>query len=216
MNNIFMGTEPFTIKNNIGSSRQIALKYGYKTYHGAPCVEGHTEKYTSSAHCVICRKERAKWYNPKNLEKIKTDPNHVVISKNLVHSGYSLTEEQIKENLLESNKKVKRRQLAKYKVNGKPMTEHDWLRMYEEQGGKCANPRCDFTHHNRWWEQGHNGFNVDHDHITEEAIGLLCSGCNMIEGWIENKANEVYGIIEYHKGKRELREKFIAENKEMP
>ena len=97
MNNIFMGIEPFTIKNNIGSSRQIALKYGYKTYHGAPCVEGHTEKYTSSAHCVICRKERAKWYNPKNLEKIKTDPNHVVISKNLVHSGYSLTEEQIKE-----------------------------------------------------------------------------------------------------------------------
>ena len=79
------------------------------------------------------------------------------------------------------------------------ITSKDWMRMYEEQNGICANPDCDFTHHSRWDEQGRNGFHVDHDHETGEVRGLLCSICNKLEGWIAKHPKRLMGLFEYKK-----------------
>ena len=80
------------------------------------------------------------------------------------------------------------------------ITDVEWLQMYDEQGGKCANSvnsDCEFTHHNRWWEQGAHGFNVDHDHETGVIRGLLCSTCNMIEGMLDNHPEKMEGLKVY-------------------
>ena len=79
------------------------------------------------------------------------------------------------------------------------MTGKDWERMYEEQNGICKNPKCDFTHHPRWWEQRFNGFCVDHDHKTGEVRGLLCPECNTLEGVVFKNPKKTMGIIKYRK-----------------
>ena len=83
----------------------------------------------------------------------------------------------------------------KYGITGK-----DWMRMYEEQNGICANPNCDFISHPRWWDQGRGkGLSVDHDHNTEEVRGLLCSRCNKLEGVVFKDPRITMGIIKYRK-----------------
>ena len=80
------------------------------------------------------------------------------------------------------------------------ITDVEWLQMYEEQGGKCANSvnsDCEFTYHNRWWEQGGSGFNVDHNHETGVIRGLLCCTCNIIEGMLDKHPEKVEGMKEY-------------------
>ena len=77
------------------------------------------------------------------------------------------------------------------------ITEFDWLRMYEEQGGKCSIPSCTFTFHDRWWEQGVMGFSVDHCHKTGKIRGLLCCECNKETGKIENNIKLVHERIKY-------------------
>ena len=80
------------------------------------------------------------------------------------------------------------------------ITSKDWMRMYEEQNGICANPNCDFTHHPRWWEQGRGkGLHVDHDHKTGEVRGLLCRECNSLEGVVFKSPKKTMGIIEYRR-----------------
>ena len=206
-------------QTQIGNSRKQAKASGYITYHGKPCVHDHTEKYTSSGHCVICRKVLSKKYQPiKMAQKLKndSDKDRVIIRKNKnkheKQANVNLTEEQIHENIIESQKNERRKNLRKYNVNGKPMTEHDWLRMYEEQGGKCANSKCTKTSHNRWWEQGHNGLCVDHDHVTGEVFELLCMEDNTREGIIDKSASELYGMIEYHQRKMIAREIFLEKS----
>ena len=203
-------------QTKIGSSRKHAKTVGMLTYHGKPCVYGHTEKYTSDGHCVPCRKAwhlQHKETRKKQQEERMADKDRVIVerskNKHIRRECGELTKEQIHENVIESQKNERRKALRRYTVNGNPMTEHDWLRMYEEQGGKCANRKCTKTSHNRWWEQGHNGLCVDHDHVTNEASGLLCSECNLYEGIIENKSPKLYGVIDYHKKKSTERQIFL-------
>ena len=80
------------------------------------------------------------------------------------------------------------------------ITSKDWLRMWEEQGGKCILPSCDFTHHNRWDEQGRNGFHIDHDHKTGIVRGLMCAEHNKNLGKIENNIAITYEMLDYIDG----------------
>ena len=77
------------------------------------------------------------------------------------------------------------------------ITEFDWLKMYEEQGGKCLMSNCTFISHDKWWEQTQGGFCVDHCHKTGKIRGLLCAECNKITGKIENNIKLVHDQIKH-------------------
>lgn len=60
------------------------------------------------------------------------------------------------------------------------ITQLDYLRMLEEQDGKCKICSCiDFG------DKRNRHFHVDHSHETGKVRGLLCSRCNTKLGWYE-------------------------------
>jgi hypothetical protein len=61
-----------------------------------------------------------------------------------------------------------RQRLRQYRI-----TQSQYERLYEQQGGRCANPNC-----NRGAWEKKRGLFIDHDHDTKLIRGLLCSGCN--------------------------------------
>ena len=146
-------------------------------------------------------------------EKCDKDTEHYVSGGCICKSSRLTPEQENRRKQYEGSeerKKQRTKSTIKCKYNG--MTPEDWLRMYNKQGGKCLIPSCNFAHHAKWWEQGHEGFHVHHDHDTKEVIGLLCHECNKAEGHInkdpirtqdlidmkelhENRNSSTYGII---------------------
>jgi len=68
--------------------------------------------------------------------------------------------------------------------------------MWHEQDGRCANPGCRtpvplmVTDHR-------SGLHVDHDHSTGKIRGLLCYGCNVALGLIQDSPKRLGGLVEY-------------------
>ena len=154
------------------SPRQIAVQNGDKTYEGKPCKEGHKRRYTG-------RKLDVSYGNCVECESQR----------------HKIRNQELRETV------EGRKQLSEKHLNTTyDITSKDWIRMYEEQNGICANPNCDFTHHPRWWEQGRGkGLHVDHDHKTGEVRGLLCRECNSLEGVVFKSPKKTMGIIEYRR-----------------
>ena len=71
------------------------------------------------------------------------------------------------------------------------ITIEDYVRMLEEQGGRCAICRTD--------EPGGSGsrFAVDHDHKTGEVRGLLCKNCNTGIGLLQDNVLILEQAIRY-------------------
>tara|TARA_Y100000296_G_C5012208_1_gene175681 strand:- start:32 stop:568 length:537 start_codon:yes stop_codon:yes gene_type:complete len=171
------------------SPRQTAIRNGDKTYEGKPCKEGHTARYAADYSCIRCSNEHSQEYFINMTEDQKEE-------KKKKDRQYSV---EYRRNLKETVEG--RKHLAENQLNNRyDITSKDWIRMYEEQNGICANPECDITSHPRWWEQGRGiGFQVDHDHNTEEVRGLLCHECNVLEGVVFKSPKKTMGIIEYRR-----------------
>ena len=145
--------------------KQTAIQSGDMFYEGIPCSKaGHTTKYASNSKCVEC-------YRNIKLSETQKEKHREAAAR---------YDKKLRETV-EGRKYLSEKWFrTKYGITSK-----DWIRMYEEQNGICANPDCDFTHHPRWWEQGTGiGFCVDHDHKTKEVRGLLCTSCNTLEGLV--------------------------------
>jgi hypothetical protein len=70
------------------------------------------------------------------------------------------------------------------------ITEVDYLRMFDEQGGCCA--ICGTS------TPGTSGvFAVDHDHSTGRVRGLLCRGCNIGIGNLGDDAERLESAVRY-------------------
>ena len=70
------------------------------------------------------------------------------------------------------------------------ITEEDYLRMLDEQGGRCAICGTDTP--------GTSGvFAVDHDHETGAVRGLLCRGCNIGIGNLGDDIGRLESAIAY-------------------
>src|SRR6266545_3998825 len=62
------------------------------------------------------------------------------------------------------------------------------------QEGKCANTRCTATFSKLAMNRKIDGLHVDHDHITGQIRGLLCSGCNCALGRIEDNRDTALSV----------------------
>lgn len=71
------------------------------------------------------------------------------------------------------------------------LTEEDFLKLLEKQGGRCAICGTDQpgVRIQDWC--------VDHDHETEEVRGLLCQSCNFILGLAKDSIQTLAAAIRY-------------------
>lgn len=76
--------------------------------------------------------------------------------------------------------------LGKYGI-----TESEYQRLAEEQGGQCL--LCGFTPTKRHLD-------VDHDHTTGEVRGLLCNPCNRALGRLGDSEQGLQRILSYVRG----------------
>lgn len=93
-------------------------------------------------------------------------------------------------------KKWKRRNLKARRISHLRymygLSEEDYNAMLEEQGNCCK--IC------KKKEPGHHGnFVVDHNHVTNEVRGLLCSNCNAGLGNFMDSINNLKAAVEYLK-----------------
>lgn len=83
-------------------------------------------------------------------------------------------------------KLLRKSQTLLYKYN---ITIKDYEIIYTKQNGLCG--ICNKPKN----EEKNKYFNVDHDHITGNVRGLLCSGCNAKLGWFESYKDNILNHI---------------------
>lgn len=80
------------------------------------------------------------------------------------------------------------------KQNG--VTVEQYAELWAKQEGQCANPRCSSSA--ALVLPDHRlGLQVDHDHISGRIRGLLCPGCNLALGCVQDDIERLTGLVEY-------------------
>lgn len=67
---------------------------------------------------------------------------------------------------------------------------------WDAQQGKCKNAACDFVAPKVVPDHRY-GLQVDHDHATGRVRGLLCPGCNLALGCVQDDIPRLRGLISY-------------------
>lgn len=81
--------------------------------------------------------------------------------------------------------------MRSWRLNLYGLTPERFEELSSNQGGLC--PICCQPPEN-WADRG---FNVDHDHETNEVRGLLCGRCNLGLGYFKDDASRLARAIEY-------------------
>lgn len=71
------------------------------------------------------------------------------------------------------------------------MTEADYQRLWDTQGGVCGICQCSAP------ATGPQRLVVDHDHVTGRVRGLLCRGCNVGLGNLKDERSLLRSAIKY-------------------
>jgi hypothetical protein len=77
------------------------------------------------------------------------------------------------------------------------ITPEDYDRMWEDQAGRCANPRCRAWYPRESEDYRTDALQVDHCHKTGALRGLLCPGCNNALGRIKDDVERLLGLVDY-------------------
>ena len=78
------------------------------------------------------------------------------------------------------------------------ITPADFDRMLSTQGHRCAICRTDDP-------RGHGQWHIDHDHVTGDVRGLLCTDCNTGIGSLKDDPDVLVAAAEYVRRNRQLR-----------
>jgi hypothetical protein len=92
---------------------------------------------------------------------------------------------------LRDRTKYPHRRLVSHLVRKYKITLEQYNAVLDAQGGKCAICKGGDP------GGGTNRFHVDHDHITEKVRGLLCSKCNQMLGYADDKPETLRAAANY-------------------
>jgi hypothetical protein len=95
------------------------------------------------------------------------------------------------------NPEKARLHIIRFSLRRYGLTIEDYERLWDKQGGKCANPRCAATFLRSAMNRKVDGLHVDHDHVTGRVRGLLCPRCNTALGHIGDDRDRLLGLVEY-------------------
>jgi hypothetical protein len=92
-----------------------------------------------------------------------------------------------------SRPEIKERQRALYLIRAYKLDLKTYNEMLISQNNKCAICKSDFSKVTCC---------VDHNHITKSIRGLLCSKCNIVLGYFNDKISFLKNAIDYLKKAR--------------
>jgi len=83
------------------------------------------------------------------------------------------------------------------------ITVDEYNRMVEAQGGVCA--VCHQETRYKSHARSRRGLVIDHDHATGKVRGLLCVGCNLALGYLDDKPELCERLLSYMRKHSQLR-----------
>ena len=92
--------------------------------------------------------------------------------------------------LLNEDKYKLSTKMSIYKKLGVNITKEEYLKLYDQQQGKCKICNMIPTGHKK-------SLCLDHDHITLKVRGLLCDNCNTALGKFKDNSNLLQNAINY-------------------
>lgn len=98
---------------------------------------------------------------------------------------------------LKAHPEAARAHAQRQRLRKRNCTPEQYEQLWNEQGGKCANPRCQAAYPLWPADRRGDGFHVDENHATGEVRGLLCPGCNVALGQVADSQERLLGLVEY-------------------
>jgi hypothetical protein len=77
------------------------------------------------------------------------------------------------------------------------ISKEDQARLLEKQKGRCAACRDKL--------KPGRGTHLDHDHVTRQVRGFLCTHCNLAEGHMKGSPSKLRALAEYIERHAQLR-----------
>ena len=154
-----------------------------------PRTEYNKEHGRERAYCKICHRAAvAKWQSDNrehqreyHAQWCKDNPDKVrEYAKKNYHNR---SEESKAKKAIYSRKRVLE---SRYGI-----TQKDWDRMHDDQGGLCALCRIPGR------TGKHGKFAVDHNHDTGQVRGLLCTTCNVAIGALGETRENLQRAVDY-------------------
>lgn len=142
-------------------------------------------------------KEKILSYNRERYARIMANPEKAAKQQERRRAYYTANRDRC----IELEKRWRRENPERVRFNDRNkglvrkygITEHDYQRMHEKQGGLCVicgNPE----------KAKNRRLAVDHCHGTGRIRGLLCGRCNGALGWFEKFSTAVTDYLSKHRG----------------
>lgn len=157
------------------------------------CLQPNKEFTLSSpSRCTDCVREYNEVYRISH-PKVRTDRDR----KNDVRYNSSEAGKEAQSRYRHSEKGLRR--TASYnQVRYYGITLDEKEKQLAKQGNRCANPGCRTSDPGTTRSKiASNAWHSDHDHETGKRRGILCHGCNLALGNIQDDVKKLRGLILY-------------------
>lgn len=192
-----------TANNTKNEDRARALIEGRKHYTSTtPCKHGHVGlRYTSNRKCVICIKFKdTSVDNETPRGKARAEGRVRYTPDTPCKRGHTCERYVCNNRCVDCDNLSCRDTHPSYTDRYKRTRKHNLKTLYgitpeifdemrEKQGSRCAICNTAF--------EGNKLPHVDHDHITSQVRGLLCTRCNMGIGYFKEDVEALHRAIEY-------------------
>lgn len=129
-------------------------------------------------------------YTPENTRLVVQGSYTRKVCRKCAAASARRSTKRFRERDPEGYKQASRNRQVKAKYG---ITWEERQALLAEQGNKCANPACPNTEPGGQWNEWH----IDHDHKTGEVRGLLCNGCNVALGILDDSPTRIRGLADY-------------------
>lgn len=171
--------------NKCGESKPIDL-FILRTDTNGRCRRGTCEP-CRAAHRKTQYEANKSYYNSKSRENYQKDKDHVLEKHRQWRKSNPERRRELAKNWYEKNEdKAKLSSRRRHLKNRYGITPEEYEKLLKSQEGLCANLGC-----------GNLATDVDHCHKIGEMRGLLCNGCNISLGRLEEDVHRIQGLVDY-------------------
>ncbi|SRR5712692_5264824 len=170
---------------------RIPICHSDRPYYSKGKCKNCAQADWAKAHPEIGR-NRTKRYRERHPEKVREG------NQQQYYKDVKASRERQREYRRDNSEQTRLSQRRQHLKENYGLTPEAWEELFQSQGGKCANPRCN----------NKEDLHVDHLHVDgwkdmppEErrkyVRGLLCGACNRSLGHASENDERLLGLVEY-------------------